>query len=307
MRMTNEELVEKIQSGEDVESNMGLLYQQNRRLIYKFALPYSDMADMDDLMQEAYFGLVKAVEKYDPEKEFKFITYAEWNIRGHLQRYCYNFGKNRRIPVHMIERMSKYHDVIRKYENDYGEKPSDEYIKKELQINTNQLKVIRKTILTCNTISFDDIVPGTDATFGETIADETDFQEEIVQKMAEEQVNSSVWKSVDELPSKMKDIIHLRYENGLSQKSVAENLGISAERIRQYEHRAYQLLKAKEAIQRAAEFYDCNHNSMLYHDTLSFYKNHGMSAIEYMVIKKEEIEEKKNKVNQLLDDMVWEV
>lgn len=307
MRMTNEELVEKIQSGEDVEINMGLLYQQNKRLIYKFALPYSDIADMDDLMQEAYFGLVKAVEKYDPEKEFKFITYAEWNIRGHLQRYCYNFGKNRRIPVHMIERMSKYHDVIRKYENEHGEKPSDDYIKKELQINTNQLKAIRKTILTCNTISFDDIVPGTDATFGETIADETDFQEEIVQKMAEEQVNSSVWKSVDELPSKMKDIIHLRHENGLSQKSVAENLGISAERIRQYEHKAYQLLKAKEAIQRAAEFYGCCNNSLLYHDSFSFYKNHGMSAIEYMVIKKEELEEKKNKVNQLLDDMVWEV
>jgi len=307
MRMTNEELVEKIQSGEDVESNMGLLYQQNRRLIYKFALPYSDMADMDDLMQEAYFGLVKAVEKYDPEKEFKFITYTEWNIRGHLQRYCYNFGKNRRIPVHMIQRMSKYHDVTRKYENEYGEKPSDEYIKKELQINTNQLKAIRKTILTCNTVSFDDIVPGTDATFGETIADETDFQEEIVQKMAEEQVNSSVWKSVDELDPKLRDIIHLRYENGLSQKSAAKNLGISAERIRQYEHKAYQLLKAKEAIQMAAEFYDCNHNSLLYHDSFSFYKNHGMSAIEYMVIKKEELEEKKNKVNQLLDDMVWEV
>ena len=77
-------------------------------------------------------------------------------------------------------------------------------------------------------------------------------------------------------------MIHLRYENGLSQKSVAEIFGVSLSRVGQYEHRAYQLLKAKEAIQRAAEFYDCNHNSMLYHDTLSFYKNHGMSAIEYI-------------------------
>ncbi len=307
MRMTNEELVEKIQSGEDVESNMGLLYLQNKRLIYKLALPYSDMIDMDDLMQEAYFGLVKAVEKFDPEKEFKFITYAEWNIRGHLQRYCYNFGKSRRIPVHMIERMSKYHDVIRKYANEHGEKPSDDYIKKELQINTNQLKAIRKAIQLCNTVSFDDIIPGTELTVAETVADETHFQEEIIHKIAAEQVNSSIWKCVDELDPKLKDIIHLRYENGMSQKAVAEVFGISAERIRQHEHKAYLLLKAKEAIQRAAEFYDCSNNSMLYHDTFSFYKNHGMSAIEYMVIKKEELEEKKNKVNQLLDDMVWEV
>lgn len=65
MQMTNEELVEKIQAGEDVQTNMGLLYQQNQPLIYKFALPYSEMMDINDLMQEAYFGLVKAVEKYD--------------------------------------------------------------------------------------------------------------------------------------------------------------------------------------------------------------------------------------------------
>lgn len=305
--MTNEELVEKIQAGEDVQTNMGLLYQQNQPLIYKFALPYSEMMDINDLMQEAYFGLVKAVEKYDSKKEFKFMTYAEWNIRGHLQRYCYNFGKNRRIPVHMIERMSKYHDIIRKYEDEYGEKPSDNYIKQELQINTNQLKAVWKTIQLCNTVSFDDIIPGTDLTIAETVADETDFQEEIIQKISEEQVNSSVWKCVDELPSKMKDIIHLRYENGLSQKSVAECFGISMSGIQQYEHRAYQLLKVRDEIQKAAEFYGCDNNSTLYHDTLSFYKNHGMSAVEYMVIKKEELEEKKNKVNQLLDDMIWEV
>lgn len=307
MQMTNEELVEKIQVGEDVQTNMGLLYQQNQPLIYKFASPYSEMMDINDLMQEAYFGLVKAVEKYDSKKEFKFMTYAEWNIRGHLQRYCYNFGKNRRIPVHMIERMSKYHDVIRKYEDEYGEKPSDNYIKQELQINTNQLKAVRKTIQLCNTVSFDDIIPGTDLTIAETVADETDFQEEIIQKISEEQVNSFVWKCVDELPSKMKDIIHLRYENGLSQKSVAECFGISMSGIQQYEHRAYQLLKVRDEIQKAAEFYGCDNNSMLYHDTLSFYKNHGMSAVEYMVIKKEELEEKKNKVSQLLDDMIWEV
>ena len=203
--MTNEELVEKIQSDEDVENNMGLLYQQNKGLIYKFALPYSNMMDMDDLMQEAYFGLVKAVKKYDPEKEFKFITYAEWQIRNHLQRYCYNFSNNRRIPVHVIRQMSKYHDIIRKYENEHGEKPSDDYIKEQIQMDSKQLKKLQKTIQECNTVSFDDVIPGTDLTIGDTIADEKDFQEDVVQKIAEKQINSSVWKSVDELPEKMKN------------------------------------------------------------------------------------------------------
>lgn len=86
--MTNEELVALIQAGDHVQDNMGQLYQQNREFIVKIALPYSKSVELEDLVQEAYFGLEKAVQRYDPTTGFKFLTYAEDCIRGTIQRYC---------------------------------------------------------------------------------------------------------------------------------------------------------------------------------------------------------------------------
>ena len=79
--MTNEELVALIQAGDHVSENMTMLYQQNRRFIAGLALPFSNSVELDDLMQEAYFGLEKAVSKYDPTLGYAFLTYAENHIR----------------------------------------------------------------------------------------------------------------------------------------------------------------------------------------------------------------------------------
>ena len=117
--MTNEELVALIQAGDHVQDNMGQLYQQNKNFIVGIALPFSNAADMDDLMQEAYFGLYKAAQKFDPDLGFKFLTYAEYPIRVSVQRYCQNNGQLKRVPVHVLEQISKYqkfrYDCLKKY------------------------------------------------------------------------------------------------------------------------------------------------------------------------------------------------
>ena len=74
--MTNEELVALIQAGVDVQENMGQLYQQNRNFIVGIALPYSKSCELDNLMQEAYFGLEKAVQRFEPDRDVLFISYA---------------------------------------------------------------------------------------------------------------------------------------------------------------------------------------------------------------------------------------
>ena len=75
--MNNEELVALIQAGDHVSENMTMLYQQNRRFITGIALPFSNSSDLEDLMQEAYFGLERAVSKYDASLGYKFLTYAD--------------------------------------------------------------------------------------------------------------------------------------------------------------------------------------------------------------------------------------
>lgn len=304
--MTNEELVEQIQAGIDVQGNMGILYEQNKSFIHKLALPYSKFVEVEDLMQEGYFGLEKAVKKFNPNKEFKFLTYAEWTIRGAMQRYCYEVGNSKRIPVHMITTISKYYKILSAYQNEYSDYPSDDYIQQKLNIDKKQLKALRKTINECNSISIDDKIPGTELTFGSSIADEHDFQDELIQNFAEEQMNLKLWESVDELDPKLKDIICSRYKENMTQAEIANKYGISDRRISQYEHKAYRLLKAKEAVQNVAEFYGFG-CSVAYHGSLKFFKQKGMSSTEYLAMKKIECEEKENKVNKLLDNMVWEV
>ena len=103
----NEELVFKIQSGEDVQSNMLKLWQQNRGMIERLANDYSKVEEREDLKQEAYFGLCRAVESYAPDKGSSFLTWAIYWIRQSMQRYCQNNGTIR-IPVHSQEDLRQY-------------------------------------------------------------------------------------------------------------------------------------------------------------------------------------------------------
>ena len=110
--MENEELVEQIQAGIKPTENMEQLYLQNRSFIYQQAKKYAAYADMDDLMQEAYFGLHEAVKHYKPDKETKFLTYLPFRLQKAFRRYIDNNGHTKRIPIHLVQRISKYKKYI---------------------------------------------------------------------------------------------------------------------------------------------------------------------------------------------------
>lgn len=105
--MTNEELVELIQSGENVTNNMEQLYNQNHGMIYKIAKKYTYAEDIDDLFQESYMALYKAACKYKKDQGAAFLTYMVMSIDRQLNRYV---AKSRlvRIPIHKHEQICKY-------------------------------------------------------------------------------------------------------------------------------------------------------------------------------------------------------
>ena len=90
--MTNEQLALRIKAGEDVADNMLQLYQQNMGIIKDYARKYRSMAEEEDLQQEAYFAICKAVDSYDPDKGVSFLSWAVYWIRQQLLRYCQNNG-----------------------------------------------------------------------------------------------------------------------------------------------------------------------------------------------------------------------
>lgn len=303
--MTNEELVAQIQTGVDVQENMGLLYEQCKKEMFFIARPFNNKACMDDLMQEAYLGLDKAVKGYDVNSEFKFMTYAQWIIMGHLQRYCIAANHPIRLPYHLVEQISKYFRIIKEYDDEHSELPSDDYIANAMEISKNKLAALKKTIHESKTISLNEIHPETEQTIEETIADEGNFADDIIQQMAEEENSRKIWKCVDELPQKMKEYIYLRYREGLTQLEIANKCGVSISLVSAYIRKAHKLLKEMKEIKEAAEFYGLYSydSALLYHDTFSFFKNHGMSAIEYYTIKKMENEERQKRIERKMKNM----
>ena len=105
--MTNEQLVARIQAGENTAENMLQLWQQTKAYIYKVAKKYSGYAEMDDLMQEGYLGLNAAVEHYKPDQGTKFISYLTFWLKMRMQRYIENNGSVR-LPSAMYQADMRY-------------------------------------------------------------------------------------------------------------------------------------------------------------------------------------------------------
>ena len=104
---SNEELCRKIQAGENANMNFGLLYLQNTALIKKVALRYAGVEELEDLIQESYFGLLKAAQLYDESLGFKFTSYAPYWIRNAIESYLEN-NSLIRLPPHRREKMQEY-------------------------------------------------------------------------------------------------------------------------------------------------------------------------------------------------------
>lgn len=254
--MTNEELVVLIQAGMNVDVNMTELYQKNKWVMRKLAHPYKDSVDIEDLMQEAYFGLVKAVEDYDPDQGFKFMTYAEHKIKAQMSRYNADCGRTKRIPVHMLQEMSKYHNFKKKFMQDSHINPTDEDFMSGLGITKRKLKSLKKCIYECNTMSLEAIITGTDdMNIADTVADDFNLEDSIIEADSIEYAANRLWAAVDSLEEKRKKAIIGLYKDNKTLGEIAQEQGVSTERIRQLEANGIRKLQSMEHLKEAAEIY----------------------------------------------------
>lgn len=302
--MPNEELVALIQKGENVSENMGLLYEQNKRIIYSLMKPYSSLVDMDDLMQEAFFALNDAVKGFDSSLGIKFMTYASWKVKCHAGRYAADNSRTKRIPAFMQERIRQYHKFKKEYRKEKGVEPNEDEIRKNLKISKKAFDELMLIIYESNCSSLEAVIENSDnLSISDMVADSTNIEESIVDSLTKQQLSRELWEQVETLDDKSSKVIYERYHEGKALQIVGDSLQLSGERVRQIEEAALEQLRKIKKIHQIAKDFDYD-VSAAYHGSLGNFKSFGSSTIEYLVLKHIEQEEKEREATDLFNQIL---
>ena len=292
MLLTNEELVSLIQEGTNATENMGVLYQQNVGLIKKLIKPtmksiYGSAAiAVEDLLQETYFGLVDAVNKYDPTTEVPFMAYASDFIKFAAVRYKQNFLNLSRVPEYQIQFIGKYKDYVKAYSKEHDRTPSDEEIAQGLNIPLKKVKDISRTIEGMFVKSFEEPVKDTDeACLGDGIADNFSVEDFVIEKEIALIKKDIVWGCVSRLKEREIAFVRKHYQEEQSLQSIASELGITYHSI--YDLRKRVLKKLSQMDELKAVYFNFDYESeSLKNSNFSSWKHTWESSVERAVLKK---------------------